>query len=497
MVRTSAVDANRSNGTAELWAFLATAGARFAVASAAGALLPGRESAAAMRGYGRWLRQELQTMGPAYVKLGQVLAARQDVPFELADELERLQDRADAEPFEAMGLALPAGVERVCAEPIAAASLAVVFRGVFRDGDGSLHPVVVKAQRPGVRHALSRNLWAIARTLRALAPVSDIAAHVLDVAREYRRSVWRELDYVQEAHNMDRLAAAMRGVSAWNVVPQVYSASPTVLVLEYVPSARLTAATVAARGHDAAAVADALLEAFLHQCMVANVFHGDVHAGNVQLVPVGHGAHGAKPTFVWFDGGSVVACSDAWRNDLLALSTAVLRADVLGAVRMLETMGIVRSSADAPRARRAVSRFLRQALGMVNEPDAMARMASLMDDDPAWRDDLRRAFAGSNSYVLLGKNLLTLSANCAAIDPTFSLLPRSLPLVRRLWVGGTQPQHVFADLSALLRVPARLSALEDEIDLLGSEADDRHHAATVRLLAAQAAATALLLALLR
>ena len=158
------------------------------------------------------LADDLEAMGPTYVKLGQLLSTRVDLlPPAYTEALTRLQDKV--EPFsyaqvqqiveDELGVSIRHAFESFDQVPIAAASLGQVHRAVLRSGK----VVVFKVQRPGVREVVRDDM-------EALGKIAAFADDHTDVGRRYgfsqlltqfRRSLAGELDYQREAANLVRL----------------------------------------------------------------------------------------------------------------------------------------------------------------------------------------------------------------------------------------------------------------------------------------------------
>jgi ubiquinone biosynthesis protein len=174
------------------------------------------------------LRRALEELGPAFVKLGQLLASRVDLfAPEWIAEFEKLQNQAPFVPFEAIRAQLEAALggplDQLLGEvdpaPLAAASIAQVHRVRLLDGSDA----VVKVRRPGVRETIAADLRLLERLARALEGHSpEIArSRPREVVRQFRASIERELDLAAECHHAERSAAALRALPAI-VVPRVH-----------------------------------------------------------------------------------------------------------------------------------------------------------------------------------------------------------------------------------------------------------------------------------
>jgi predicted unusual protein kinase regulating ubiquinone biosynthesis (AarF/ABC1/UbiB family) len=238
-------------------------------------------------------RRRLVELGPAYVKLGQVLSTRPDLlPPAYIAELARLQDDVDPIPFEA--------VERVVEEelggrlsklfadfddaPLGSASLGQVHAAALRDG----RPVVVKVQRPGIRSVLTDDLAFFRELAGFLASHTTAGARVdlVGVVQQLERALADELDYRVEARNA---ASFRRSLAEFPriLVPRVIEAysSERVLTTERVRGVKIDAVSPLARlERDFGAVADELTRAYLKQITLDGHFHADPHPGNVFVV---------------------------------------------------------------------------------------------------------------------------------------------------------------------------------------------------------------------
>lgn len=238
------------------------------------------------------LASDLERLGPTYVKLGQLLASRADfLPASYTEALERLQDRVEPFPYadveetieRELGVRISKAFSEFDPEPLAAASLGQVHRARLRDG----RAVAVKVQRPNIRERILADLEAL-NEVAQFADEHTAAGRRMAFApmlEEFRQSMMRELDYIQEARNLSVFARNLREFELI-VVPEPVDDYTTscVLTMEYVRGRKVTAVSpLRLLEIDGAALGDELFRAYLKQILVDGVFHADPHAGNVFL----------------------------------------------------------------------------------------------------------------------------------------------------------------------------------------------------------------------
>ena len=225
--------------------------------------------------------RDIESLGPTFIKLGQLLSTRADVlPPAYVQALERLQD--DLQPFafadvvrivEAdLGVRLSKAFAAFDEVPLAAASLGQVHRAVLRTG----REVAVKVQRPNVREQVIGDLEALDELAPLLERFTSVTRSV-DVPRvleEFRGTMLRELDYRQEARNLAALAEQLSDLDLIVVpLPVDDYTGPRVLTMDYLPGTKITKVSgVEWTEVDSAALADQLFRGYLHQLLVDGAF---------------------------------------------------------------------------------------------------------------------------------------------------------------------------------------------------------------------------------
>jgi ubiquinone biosynthesis protein len=245
---------------------------------------------------GRRLRQALETLGPIFVKFGQILSTRRDLlPLDIADELAKLQDQVPPFPSELAVAEIERSLGRSIQEvfgsfetqPVASASIAQVHLGRLHDGT----EVAVKVLRPGVEAAIARDLalletgarlaerwWAEGRRLKPREVVAEFARHLDE-----------ELDLMREAANASQLGRNFAG-SPLLLVPAVYwdLCAQRVMVMERMRGTPISQVdTLREKGIDIPALARAGVEIFFTQVFRHGFFHADMHPGNILVATEG------------------------------------------------------------------------------------------------------------------------------------------------------------------------------------------------------------------
>lgn len=244
----------------------------------------------------RELANDLEKLGPTFIKLGQLISTRADfIPSSYMEAMSRLQDHVEPFPFSEVeaivevevGARLSKAFLEFESTPMAAASLGQVHRATLRDG----RPVAVKVQRPHVRERVAEELEAMAEIAAVLDAHTEAGRRYgfSEMIAELRKSLLRELDYRQEAANLRLLGEKLQAFSRL-VVPQPVDDYSTgrVLTMDYIAGKKVTKVSPLARlDLDGEGLAEELFRAYLQQILVDGFFHADPHPGNVFLTDDG------------------------------------------------------------------------------------------------------------------------------------------------------------------------------------------------------------------
>lgn len=245
---------------------------------------------------GHNLREALAEAGGVFVKLGQILSTRSDLlPPEIIAELNTLQDKVPPAPWSAMqamieaelGAPITAAFASFDQQPIAAASIAQVYRATLPSGE----QVAVKAQRPDIADLVDRDLDIMIRLARIVESGTawGKSTNAVDLANGFAVALREELDFRVEARNMRVVSATLDSTQQVHI-PKVYDQLSTsrVLVSEWLDGRSVRdAALLTQSDEQRLTLARELLDALARQIMRSGTFHADPHPGNVFVLRSG------------------------------------------------------------------------------------------------------------------------------------------------------------------------------------------------------------------
>jgi predicted unusual protein kinase regulating ubiquinone biosynthesis (AarF/ABC1/UbiB family) len=413
------------------------------------------------------LADDLEAMGPTYVKLGQLLSSRSDLlPEPYLKALARLQDKVKPFSYQEveqiilteLGVRISKAFSRFDQKPLAAASLGQVHSAALRNG----REVIVKVQRPDIRRQIAEDFEVLAQIAELIEAHTEFGRkhRILSVLDELRVTIQQELNYEREAQNLIALGENLREFEKIRVPEPILDYSTRcVLTMDHVQGRKITALSPLARLElNGAELAEELFKAYLKQILLDGLFHADPHPGNVFLTNDNH--------IALLDLGMVGHVTPAMQEHLLKLLIAVgegnseQAADIL--IKISQTTEHFNQAEFHRHIGRIMSLWQNQNLQQFNVGKSLLEMS--------------RHAADCGLYVpteltLLGKTLLQMDEIGKILDPTFdphaSIRQNASALMtQRLRKTFTQG-NVFNSLLELKNfvggLPARLNRLLDVV----------------------------------
>lgn len=315
-------------------------------------------------------------LGPTFVKLAQVFAARADlVPEPYVSALGALLDRVPPSPFPAVAAEIEESYgaphtvvfEEFDETPLAAGSLGLVYRARWQG-----HDVVVKVLRPGIERIIAGDL-ASARQIAAVVERWWPNPHVHGfrvTVEEFGRRIDDEMNFHLESEHAIEIGASFAD-DPRIIVPYVHAemARHRVMVMQYVEGERVDRI-----GHlietgrvDPAALVRGVMEIYVRMMLMDGLFHADPHPGNLLVAPDGR--------IVLLDFGMCVRVPVEQRATLVRAVMAAVRKDAAGVADGFEALGIVAPGADPMEIRRLVQVLLDLAYSGVAPQEAARVLA--------------------------------------------------------------------------------------------------------------------------
>jgi ubiquinone biosynthesis protein len=362
------------------------------------------------------LADDLEAMGPTFIKIGQLLSTRADLlpaPYIIA--LTRLQDKV--KPFEyaevdkmistELGVRTSRAFSWIDTKPIAAASLGQVHQATMRDGRN----VAVKVQRPGIREELVNDLDSLHEIAVLLDEHTEFGRkyELTRMLEDLRKNLMQELDYRQEAQNLVTLGRNLKEFDKI-VVPQPIDDYTTsrILTMEYITGHKITKLSPVVRIEiDGAELAEQLFEAYLKQILIDGFFHADPHPGNALLTD--------DSRVALLDLGMVARVSPSVQDGLIQILLAISEGRGDAAARHLINISEKRETFDEKAFTRVVADMVAIHKDASLKQIAVGRV--LMDISKLAADNGVRT---PSEFTTLGKTLMNLDQLGTTLDPNFN-----------------------------------------------------------------------------
>jgi len=413
-----------------------------------------------------------QAIGPAAIKLGQTLATRPDIVGDkAAHNLLSLQDSLPPVPYAEIEAQIERSFERkvgelfasIDPEPVGAASIAQVHKGVTSDG----RMVAIKVRRPGIAERFAHDIatyeWAAAH-LEALGGEAVRLRPRLTIAN-FKRWTNRELDLRREAASASELADAMRGFHGY-CIPSIDwdRTNGRVMTIEWIDGIKISdTEALTAAGHDLPELARRLVLAFLTQAISGGFFHADMHQGNLFVRPDGE--------IVAIDFGIMGRIDRRARQWLAEILYGLTTGDYRRVAEIHFEAQYVpphHSVDEFATALRAVGEPMR------GKPVSELSVGQMLDGLFAITRDFD--MQTQPHLLLLQKTMVMVEGIATQLDPDINMWDVSAPYVKSWIRDELGPEAALADriredAQTLLRLPALLRRLEEKFPPRGGAPD--------------------------
>lgn len=413
------------------------------------------------------LADDLKSMGPTYVKLGQLLSTRPDLlPDAYLQALVSLQDDVEEVPYEEVqqliedeiGARISKLFQTFDEKPLASASIGQVHKAVLNSGK----VVAVKIQRPGTRKKFIDDLDTIKSMTDLAVKHSKVARKYAldDVIEELRHILLNELDYVKEAQNLIALGENLKEFQQI-VVPQPVQGYCTsrVLTMDFIDGKKITKVTgVEKTDTDYTPVMNDLVEGYLKQIVVDGLAHADPHPGNVHLTRDGKVA--------LMDLGMVAKFSPDMQEHLLKLLIAISKKNGDEITEVLLTISNYNKDADISGFKKNINRVVMNSQQTTAQSMETGRLLIQMNRVAA-EHDIKIAV----ELNILGKILLNMDQIVATLTPGYDFQAAVKNYVEKIMqekmLRDLKPENMFGMLLESKKLtenlPKRLNIITEKL----------------------------------
>lgn len=380
------------------------------------------------------IRNIVTSLGPAYIKIGQALSIRPDLLSPAAmNELQALCDKVPSYDSRIamdllnseLGRPWQEVYSQLSPEPIAAASLGQVYKGVLRTTG---EDVAVKVQRPGVLETVTVDLFiirSIGLFMRRFPNITE-RADVVGLLDEWAARFFEELDYVREGQNATRFAALIAEDLPQVVVPTTYSDFTTrrVLTQQWLEGEKLSQSQNA----DVGRLVQVGVICYLKQLLDTGFFHADPHPGNLIRTPDGR--------LAILDFGLVTVIDDNIKYGMIEAISHLIHRDYEAIVEDFVTLDFIPPGTDLKPILPVLAKVFDQALAGggakgINFQDLAADLAQITFDYP---------FRIPPYFALIIRAIGVLEGIALVGNPDFAIVDEAFPYIAKRLMTDDSPR---------------------------------------------------------
>ena len=362
------------------------------------------------------LLNSLLTLGPTFIKLGQLLSTRPDIlPPAYIEVLASLQDDVPAAPWEETRPVLEDEIGPVDEvfddferDAISGASLGQVYRATY-NGD----QVAIKVRRPGIEPLVEADLRAVGWVLPILLRFTDEARRfsLSNLADEFSDTIREEMDYSRERRMLNEIRGNFETNDRIRIPTAVDSLSgERVLVMEYIGGTKINdIETLDAKGLDRTDLAESLQRIYLQMIVEDGVFHADPHPGNLSVDDDG--------AIIFYDFGMSGRVDAFFQEKIIDFYISVANQDIDGILDAMIEMGTLSPEAD----REVMGNVMELAIADVRGEDLeQYRVQQVIQqvEDTIYEFPLRLP----RNFALILRVATVVEGVCVTLDPDFDFI---------------------------------------------------------------------------
>ena len=385
------------------------------------------------------IRLVLEELGPTFIKLGQVLSTRPDlISSKFSEEFSKLQDQVPAFSYNEVETQIKSELGKSIKElfvefekkPVAAASLSQVHKAKLSSG----RIVAVKIQRPQIQKIIEADLTILFNLAKFLEKrlLGIRLYQPVEIIEEFARIIKRELDFIQEGHNIDKFQVNFKD-SQTVCVPNVHWRLTTshILTMEFIDGIKISEiAKIKNGGFDRKKIAQRGINAVLKQIFEDGFFHGDPHPGNIFVLK--------NNIVVLLDCGMVGYIDEETMNNMADLLIAVVAKDTNKIIKSFVEMDIINEEMNLKELRIDIKEFVNKYYGV-----PLKRLEVGKAGEEILEVMIRHQIKVPSDLVLLIKSLVTIETIGRELDPEFDMVSQIKPFAKNLIQKRYSPSQIW------------------------------------------------------
>ncbi|SDA37618.1 ABC1 kinase family protein [Methanobrevibacter millerae] len=413
------------------------------------------------------LRYAMEELGPAFIKLGQLLATRPDmVGNEIADDLKLLRDNTPLTPFDEireviegeLGQPLEEIYSEFNEEPLGFASIGQVYKATLKENGMD---VAVKVQKPGIREVIEPDVKILIKVAGTVDKyVSKSRTYNLPaMAKEFERSIFKELNYLEEVKNIGKITKNFEDVE-YIKIPEVYPQLCTskVINMELIDGYELPDLyDNEIEGINNAEIAQYGCQSYLKQVLIDGFFHADPHPGNLFVT--------RDNRLCYIDFGMIGVVNDTFRSNFAQLVLLLLDGNSHHLINQLLYMNIITPEQNTDEFKEDIDDLLNSYLGV-----DMDQMDGIFDD--LMNVMIRHNIILPREFVMIGRGIILIEEAGDKLDPHFNLTAELEKFAKDMIKSKFEPGNLvgggfnyIVEIEHLLKdLPDRLNSTLDKVE---------------------------------
>ena len=383
------------------------------------------------------IRRVFEDLGPAYIKLGQMLSTRPDlVGIEISEELQKLRDNTPVTDFEEIRKVIESelgqDLENIYIDfdevPIGSASIAQVYTATLKDNEKK---VAVKVQKPNSDEIIKTDL----RIMKFLALRIDKYINKTKIynlpaiVSEFEKSILKEINYLEEVRNIEIMQSNFKSIP-YVYIPEVYNdyCSGKVINMELIEGDDLSKVIEDESGkYDKKLIAKRGTNSFFKQIMIDGFFHADPHPANIIIKD--------NNTICYIDMGMMGILSEGFKENLAELIMLLVNGNADNIINQLIYMDIIAPTQNTPELKEDIDDLMKKYYGnkLKNINGSIEDLLNTM---------IKHNISMPREFVMIGRGLALVEESGKKLNPEFDTAKELKRLSKKIVTHKLSPSRL-------------------------------------------------------